>query len=256
MLLKAYLPRYFHPLKSYLIHLQSFPVIYMRQLTLLIGLILAPFYGLAQTYEFGGFLGGANYIGDVGDTKYISPNQLVVGGLFKWNRSPRHSFRASATIGKITANDLDANDQRRVTREYQFKNTIKEFSLGIEFTFWEYNPHPGTPIQTPYLYIGLTYFIYDDLYRDAENNMVADGKGSTFAIPMVLGYKTTLTRFISLGFEIGARYTFTDNLDGSNPSGAGDMHYTFGNLNSNDWYVFSGITLTFAFGRAPCNSKF
>src|SRR5690625_2706509 len=100
----------------------------MRQLTLLIGLILAPFYGLAQTYEFGGFLGGANYIGDVGDTKYISPNQLVVCGLFKWNRSPRHSCRASATIGKITATDLDTNDQNRVKNNYQSKNTIKEFT--------------------------------------------------------------------------------------------------------------------------------
>lgn len=245
----------FQQLTSNLIHLQSFPI-YMKQLTLLVGLILAPIYGFAQTYEFGGFLGGANYIGDVGDTKYINPNQLVVGGLFKWNRSPRHSFRASATFGNIKANDLDSNDQRRMARGYQFKNKITEFSLGLEFTFWEYNTHSGEPIHTPYLYTGITYFLFDDLYRNEENEMVSDGNNSSLAIPIVLGYKTTITRFISLGFEIGARYTFTDNLDGSNPGGAGGMDYTFGNLNSNDWYVFSGITLTFAFGRAPCNSKF
>lgn len=224
----------------------------MKKLTLLVGFILIPVYGFAQTFEIGGFIGGANYIGDIGDTKYINPNRLVIGGLFKWNRSPRHSFRTSATFGKITANDLDSKDSRRIARQYQFSNTIKEFSLGMELTFWEYNPHPGDPIHTPYLYTGLTYFIYNDMYRNSENDIVSDGNNSSIAIPMVLGYKATLTRFISIGFEIGARYTFTDNLDGSNPDNSSKFYHVF----SNDWYVFSGITLTFAFGRAPCNSKF
>lgn len=228
----------------------------MKQLSLLIGILLLPICGLAQTYEFGGFIGGANYIGDVGDTPYINPNQLAVGGIFKWNRSPRHSFRASMNFGRLKADDLDSSDERRVQRGYHFQNNIKEFGLGMEFTFWEYNMHTGQPIHTPYLYTGITYFLYDNLYRDTNNEMLKDGNKSTFAIPIVLGYKATLSRSISLGFEIGARYTFTDNLDGSTPSGAGGMDYTFGNLNSNDWYVFSGITLTFAFGRAPCNSKF
>src|SRR5690554_1317190 len=229
---------------------------YMRQLVLLIGLLIIPTIGFTQTYEVGGFIGGANYIGDVGDTKYINPNNLVLGGIFKWNRSPRHSFRASVNFGKISADDLDSKDQRRVERGYNFTNNIKEFGLGLEFTFWEYNTHSGTPIHTPYLYTGITYFLYDNLYRNADAEMVKDGNKSSFAIPIVLGYKTSLGRVVSLGLELGARYTFTDNLDGSVPSGAGGMNYTFGNLNSKDWYVFSGITLTFAFGRAPCNSKF
>ena len=49
----------------------------------------------AQIYEVGIFAGGSNFIGDVGATNYISPNQVAIGGIFKWNRSPRHSFRAS-----------------------------------------------------------------------------------------------------------------------------------------------------------------
>ncbi len=228
----------------------------MKQLALLIGLLILPVCGIAQTYEVGGFIGGTNYIGDIGKTQIINPNELVVGGLVKWNRSPRHSFRASINFGKIAADDLDSKDPRRQQRGYNFTNNIKEFGLGLEFTFWEYNTHSGQPIHTPYLYTGITYFLYDNLHRNAEDEMVKDGNKSTFALPIVLGYKATISRSISLGFELGARYAFTDNLDGSDPSGAGDMDYTFGNLNSNDWYVFSGITLTFAFGRAPCNSKF
>ncbi|MEP2335783.1 MAG: DUF6089 family protein, partial [Nonlabens ulvanivorans] len=30
----------------------------------------------------------------------------------------------------------------------------------------------------------------------------------------------------------------------------------FGNINNNDWYVFSGVTLTYAFGRKPCYCNF
>jgi hypothetical protein len=52
--------------------------------------------------------------------------------------------------------------------------------------------------------------------------------------------------------EIGARYTFTDNLDGSNPKNKNFETLKFGNLNSKDWYVFSGVTLTYTFGKNPC----
>jgi hypothetical protein len=58
--------------------------------------------------------------------------------------------------------------------------------------------------------------------------------------------------------EIGARYTFTDNLDGSNPDTglANNESLKFGNINSDDWYVFTGMTLTFTFGRQPCYCNF
>ena len=78
------------------------------------------------------------------------------------------------------------------------------------------------------------------------------------SIPMVVGYKAYLGGNLVLGFEIGARYTFTDDLDGSNPiKGLEDnKSLKFGNIDSNDWYVFTGLTLTFTFGRQPCYCNF
>jgi hypothetical protein len=34
---------------------------------------------------------------------------------------------------------------------------------------------------------------------------------------MIVGFKARLAQNFVIGIEVGARYTFTDNLDGSNP---------------------------------------
>jgi hypothetical protein len=46
----------------------------------------------SQIHEVGVFLGGSNYIGDVGSTNHIAPNEPF-GILYKWNKSPRHAYR-------------------------------------------------------------------------------------------------------------------------------------------------------------------
>ena len=213
----------------------------------------------AQTYEIGGYFGGSNFIGDVGRTNYISPNDVVVGGIFKWNRSARHAFRASILFAGINGDDTDSGESRRRQRGYKFDNKITEFSLGLEYTFWEFNMYKGQPVSTPYLYTGLTYFLYEALFKPGTDNIIRDyDSAGAIAIPMVVGFKTTLGTSLVLGFEIGARYTFTDALDGSNPvKGLADAEdLKFGNTNSDDWYVFSGLTLTFTFGRQPCYCNF
>ena len=52
-----------------------------------------------------------------------------------------------------------------------------------------------------------------------------------------------------VGFEIGARYTFSDEIDGSVPDAPELEIFSFGNTNSDDWYVFTGFTLTYTFGQ-------
>lgn len=203
----------------------------------------------AQIHEVGAFVGGSNYIGDVGLTTYISPNEPALGILYKWNKSPRHSYRFSYTQSKISADDLDSKEPSRNQRGYRFENSIKEVSLGLEFNFFDFNLHEVKRKITPYVYSGISYFRYDELYISSGETLKDSGAGS-FAIPMTLGIKSNLSPHIVLGFEVGARYTFTDNLDGSNPED--ENWLKFGNINNNDWYVFSGLTLTYTFGNKPC----
>ena len=210
----------------------------------------------AQTYEIGLFLGGANFIGDVGRTNYIYPSDFAVGGIAKWNKSKRYSWRGSLYYGRFNIDDTKSDLSNRQQRGYAFKNSVKEISAGLEFNFVEYNLHKLGPAFTPYLYTGLTYFRYNYHYWDAGVLQNLDQEEGAFAIPMTLGLKARITQYLIFGAEIGARYTFTDNIDGSNPKGSNFEQFAFGNINSNDWYVFSGITLTYTFGRKPCQDCF
>lgn len=205
----------------------------------------------AQIHELGLFAGGSNYIGDIGLTTYIAPNEPAFGILYKWNKSPRHSYRFSYTQSTITGNDLDSKEPSRNQRGFKFENNIKEVSLGLEFNFFDFNLHEVKTKVTPYLYSGISYFRYDELYiNEVSGETEKDSEKGSIAIPITLGIKSNISPHFVLGLEVGARYTFTDNLDGSNPKDGNLLK--FGNINNNDWYVFSGLTLTYTFGNKPC----
>ena len=210
----------------------------------------------AQTYEVGLFAGGANNIGDIGSMNYIAPSGPAFGALFKWNKSKRYAWRGHVIYGSFTADDAKSNMRSREQRNLRMEQSVMEFSAGLEFNFVEYNLHKLGPAFTPYLYTGLTYFRYDYNYFDAGRLIDLSQRDGSFAIPMTAGAKLRLNQFLVIGVEIGARYTFTDNLDASNPEGTQFEDFQLGNVFSDDWYVFSGITLTYTFGRKPCQDCF
>jgi len=205
----------------------------------------------SQIHEVGVFLGGSNYIGDIGPTTYISPNEPAFGILYKYNNSPRHAYRFSYTQSKISSNDLDSKEPSRSERGYRFENNIKEVSLGLEFNFFDFNLHELERKITPYVYSGINYTQYNGLFF-INGETKHDSNHGTIAIPMIIGIKTNLTREFILGIEVGARYTFADDIDGSSPKNKNLNTLQFGNINNNDWYVFSGLTLTYTFGEKPC----
>jgi len=212
-------------------------------------------FAKAQTYEVGIFAGGSNVIGDVGSTQFIEPSDFTFGGIIKWNRSERHSFRASLLLSNVAGDDNDSNDRSRDLRGYKYDYSLIEASIGIEYSFWEWELYTGKQHIVPYLYTGLTGFQYEAFRLDsASNRLVADDTDRGIAIPFILGIKSNISSKIVLAAEVGLRYTFTDNLDGSNNENF--ENESFGNINNNDWYVFSGVTLTYTFGRKPCYCNF
>ena len=152
----------------------------------------------------------------------------------------------------ISGNDAKSDMSSRRIRNLTFENKIHEASLGIEFNFFEFDLHNEWFAFTPYIYTGLAGFKFDETYFNKTNTQVKYGNGYSMAIPLHVGVKALINKRLVLSAEVGARYTFTDNLDGNHPK---DTNYTsnqFGNTLSKDWYVFTGLTLSYTFGKNPC----
>ncbi|SFW70226.1 hypothetical protein SAMN02927921_03436 [Sinomicrobium oceani] len=231
----------------------------MRKRAVIIFLLLLSVQsGIAQIHELGVFLGGSNFIGDVGKTNYINPNKLAIGGLYKWNKSSRYAYRLALNYTKLQADDTDSGNSARAERGYAFSNRIMEASAGMEFHFWEYDLHTLRRPFTPYIYGGLAALNYRMLYYNAaEGGMSAQERRFSVAFPFGLGVKGEVLPNLVLGAEIIARYTLVNDIDGSNPERNPGVDFTrFGNYSSKDWYVLSGITITYTFGKRPCTSCF
>lgn len=209
----------------------------------------------AQTHEIGIFLGGSNPISDVGRTYYVFPNKLAYGGLYKWNFHNRAAMRLQVTRTDLRANDIQSDVAGKAKRQFAFTNRLVEASLGAEYNFFKFDMH--TPLDkpiTPYLFTGISYIEHDDLYFPSlvlspQEAQVTLQRRGNWAIPVVLGVKAKVNVYLVVAAEVGVRFSFTDNLDGSSPKYNAP---SFGNVASKDYYAFSGVTLTYTFGRKPC----
>ena len=217
---------------------------------LIIIFLLTTQFSFTQIYEAGITFGGSNFIGDVGETTFISPNKSLNGLIFKWNRSPRHSYRVSIISSRLSANDLNSKDPRRVERGLRFETDLFEISAGMEFTFLDFNLHEADIKYTPYIYTGLVYTKYDKLAYQNNNILKLGIKSNSYGIPFVLGFKYRILEQFIISAEVGSRFMFSDDIDGSLSN---EENYTsFGNINNKDWYMFSLINLSYTFGRKPC----
>jgi hypothetical protein len=211
-------------------------------------ILIISFNVKAQYHEIGAFLGGSNYIGDIGNTMFVYPTNPVLGVVYKWNLTTRYSIRAGINISNLKNSDYDSNDLSRFSRAKKINTTINEGIAGIEFNFIDFNLHDGKSSISPYMFMGLGYFSFKP---DSDSS---DQNSTSIAIPVSVGLKINPNSLFVLGFEIGARYSLTDYLDGSY-SLENELDQNFGNEGNNDWYVFTGLTISFTFGDLPCYCK-
>lgn len=228
---------------------------------ILLNFLLNSIFIFSQNNEIGIFLGGANYIGDVGPSTYISPfsynasTNYVGGIIFRKNFNDRISARAKFNYAKIGSSDNwpQTADYRQQRGNY-FKNRIVEFGLGIDFNFIEFDVYESSLQMTPYVSTGISVFEYDPLrYGISEVEATQYGDASSISIPITMGYKIKPLKDFIIAFEITANYSFTDNIDGSYPvEKLLESSQNFGSTLSKDWYIFSGITITYLFGNKKC----
>ena len=207
----------------------------------------------AQYREIGLFLGGTNYIGEVGKTTFFEPSLKSPSAtlFYKSNFSPRLAFRVELGLSSIRGIDSISLEPLRKERANSFTNSINHTSAILEVNYFEMDLSDFKTSWSPYLFAGLSYLKYRDLYYPIRKSVANyQNNDFSFAIPMGFGVKTRLGMNFLLGFEIKALYTFSDNLDGSFPIFVLeiDQQPAFGNSLSNDWIIFSGFSLSYSFG--------
>ena len=226
----------------------------------------------SQDNEIGFFFGGTNYIGDVGPTTFINPfskdniseegneniSNEVLGIFYRRNLSNRFAIKAGFNIAEIQSSDFwKGSADYRLERGKYFKNKIQEFHLGLDFNFLEFETSSNNFEFTPYIHTGLSIIRFDALhYPIGINEAQSYGKDNDFALPITVGIKMKPLKSFMVGLEISAKHSFTENLDGSYPKFEDSSLYSqrpFGSNLSQDWYVYSGITLTYLFGNYECD---
>jgi len=207
----------------------------------------------SQLHEVGLSLGGSNYMGDIGSSTFIRPNAPALGLLYKYNRNPRTSYRVSLTRMKIIADYTESKNKIKQQFNTPVNKTITELTAGIDFNFFPYEISHWEKGHTPYLIFELAAFHYNKAV--SKNDKLSYEPQIGFALPFGVGYKAQVLDHLVIGLETRIRYSFTDDLDDSqyykeNTLKDHPENSKFGNPENNDWYVFTGITVTYTFGRA------
>jgi hypothetical protein len=251
--------------------------------SLLVSLFLIASLNLqAQTWEVGGFGGGAGYMGDLNQTNPVKISGLAAGLFVKRNFDGYIALKLAYTYGRIAGADSTSGNQQARDRNLSFRTLLNEASLTGEFNFMEYVPSVSKNIYTPYLFAGIAYTGYNPkaIYKGqsyALRDLQTEGNSypnSTIAVPFGVGIKYNIAGRLSLAAELGYRTAYTDYLDdvsgvyadktrflpGSaamalSDRSAGQTATTGmqrGDLRPHDTYMFLGFTLSYTFITQKC----
>ena len=220
----------------------------MKRSILLIIFISFSSVSLGQVYEAGIFAGGTNYVGDIGRTNYLYPNKIGAAFFVKYNWNPRIALRATYSHLLIGGNDAEAETDFKRNRGLKFSNTINELAIGFEYNFYEYDLSTPGKTWTPYITVDLAAYSYNYIVSEPQPNEFLEDTKSSITVPFGVGLKSKLIGPLAFAIETKFRYSLEDDLDYTTEAVPA---LNFGG-DGNDWYVFTGISLIYTFGRPAC----
>ena len=179
--------------------------------------------------EFGIFLGGSYYIGDLNRAHLNSLTQPAGGVVYRYNFNPRFDIKANLLFGSVKGDDSQSGVPSQVTRNLSFKSPITELAAEFEFNFLEYTlGNTKTPF-TPYVFAGVAGFRFNPQGQIGDNYfnlqpLGTEGQGTVLnsskryklmqiSAPFGLGIKASISKMIGVSLEWGWRKTFTDYID-------------------------------------------
>ena len=191
----------------------------------------------AQRSELGFGVGGSFYMGEINPKRVFYKTRFAGSLFYRYNFDTRMALRAGASYGQIMAFDEDFGNPRGLN----FKSDLWEVSALLEVNFLNFFTGSHQHRITPYLTFGAAMAVTDPEGRWTNPHtgsvewvplrpLRTEGQEEAysrfqFVVPMGLGVKFSVCRFMSIGVEWTMRLAFTDYLD--------DVGGTY--ANTKDW---------------------
>jgi hypothetical protein len=191
--------------------------------------------GYAQRYDFGAWVGGADYFGDLNTKTSFRFTNPALGVFGRINFDERFSFRLNVSGGHIWADDAYSADYYERTRNLGFSSFILEGSGQLEFNFLPFSNSPSNSVTqkhrySPYVFVGFGAFHFNPTAKYNGDRvdlqpLGTEGQGypeypdlkkykrTSTAIIYGGGIKFRLKRNFGMQVEGGVRKTSTDYLD-------------------------------------------
>jgi hypothetical protein len=215
---------------------------------------------LAQhTSELGIGVGTTNYKGEVSPQFQWQNSRPALTVFYRRDISTPVTLRGGITAGFLRATDANVEGVNggvpplQSYRQLSLKGGLVEASGVVEYNFLDYHNRKDQHRMhlSPYLFAGLGLYYVNTTVSSANEALrpAFDRKGAKvgIAIPAGAGLKLALNEYFNLGLEMGVRKTFTDQLDHT-----GDQMPLLVNSHDQDWYYYSGVSLSYTFYKILC----
>jgi hypothetical protein len=232
----------------------------------------------SQEMEIGIYGGASYYLGDLNPGKHFLNTQISYGILARYNIDSRWAVKLNAYRGKVKGSSQSSNFLP--DRNLSFESPVTDISATVEFNFLKYFTGSRRDFISPYIYTGISAFFYDPVANGyslrslgTEGQQIGyEGRkpygNVSIAIPFGLGVKFSLAKNLGMTLFWEMHKTFNDYLDDvsqtyylnsqninpnnpeevlSDPSLNHQPGMERGNPKNQDWYSFSGLTLTYKF---------
>jgi hypothetical protein len=238
----------------------------------------------AQSFEFGGMVGGSNYHGDLAYNIVLKETRFSGGAFARINFNEYWTMRP--TISYLQIGGADSNFAENKLRNLSFRNNMWEVSNVIELNFKPFSNKATANNTTFYAMAGIAALLHkpeaklNDKWvelRPVRTENI-NYKSLLLTVPMGAGVKHAVNPNFIVGLEVGWRKTFTDHLDDVSTTyqnlSAGDATYRQlsdrswevsengqplasqgdmrGDPNLKDWYFQTALTLSYRFTPIQC----
>lgn len=226
---------------------------------LIILLLMSTMFSIAsaQSLELGGFAGVDYYNGDLNPAVPYNKIKPVYGFMARYSKGTRWAFRTNFTTGVLASDGKYARVD--VVNDQSFEKVLSDLSIVAEFNFFDYFTGSQKDYVTPYIFGGISMFGHD------TSSFVQSLTFTNLSLPFGVGVKYSLTKKLGITVEWKMHKAFADDIDNtitlkSLASGNPDIGLSgiaYDDPNTNDWYSFTGITLTYKFNlekKHKCNT--